>query len=180
MPLLRENTILVVIDIQAKLFPHMQEREALAEATVRAVRGCRALGVPILLTEQVPEALGPTIDEVRAALDGIAPIVKRAFSCCGESAFLGAIERAGRRDVLLSGIESHVCVYQTARDLIEKGHEVHVLADAVSSRRSRDREIALRRFEQMGARLATVEMVLFDLLREAGTDEFRKILKIVK
>ncbi|MFH1679344.1 MAG: hydrolase [Candidatus Eisenbacteria bacterium] len=180
MRLEREKTILVVIDIQTKLFAHMQEKEALAEAAVRAVRGCRALGVPILLTEQVPEALGPTIEEVRGEIEGKLPIVKRAFSCCGEGAFNKAIGDAGRRSVLLCGIESHVCVFQTARDLLEKEYEVHVLADAVSSRRASDRAIALRRFEQLGIGLATTEMVLFDLLGEAGTDEFRKVLKIVK
>jgi nicotinamidase-related amidase len=176
----KEDALLVVIDIQTKLFPHIHEGAAVAEAASRAIRGFRALGVPVLVTEQVPAALGPTIEELRKETEGIVPIEKSAFSCCGEKAFTAAIAATGRRKILLAGIESHVCVYQTARDLVEGGYEVYLLADAVSSRRESDRTIALRRLEQMGVRLFTVEMALFEILREAGTDDFRKILRIVK
>jgi nicotinamidase-related amidase len=180
MRLRREDALLVVIDIQTKLHVHMQDREAFTGAAARAIRGCRALGVPVLVTEQYPEGVGRTIDEIRVEIEGYAPILKTSFSCCGENAFVGAIEKSGRRQIVLCGIESHVCVYQTARDLLEKGYEVYLLADAVSSRHEKDREFALRALERMGVRLVTTEMALFDLLHVAGTDDFRKILKIVK
>jgi nicotinamidase-related amidase len=176
----KENALLVVIDIQKKLFPHIHGREEMAGAASRAIRGFRALGLPVLVTEQVPAALGPTIDELRREIEGIPPIEKSAFSCCGEKAFAAAVLASGRKKILLCGIESHVCVYQTALDLIEDGYEVYLLADAVSSRRESDRAIALRRLGQTGVRLSTVEMALFEILREAGTDDFRKVLRIVK
>ncbi len=180
MRLEKGNALLVVIDIQTKLFPHIHGGAGVAEAASRAIRGCRALGMPVLVTEQVPAALGPTIPELRGETEGIAPIEKSAFSCCGEKAFLDAVGASGRRKILLCGIESHVCVYQTALDLVAGGYEVYLLADAVSSRRKSDRTIALRRLEQMGVRLFSIEMALFEILREAGTDDFRKILRIVK
>ncbi len=180
MRLRRENALLVVIDLQAKLFPHIHDHDRIAEAAVRSIRGFRALEMPVLVTEQVPTALGPTIDPIRAETAGIEPIAKSAFSCCGEEKFNDAISKTGRQKILLLGIESHVCVYQTALDLIEGDYEVYLLADAVSSRRESDREIALRRLEQMGARLFTTEMALFEILRGAGGDDFRKILRIVK
>lgn len=176
----REETVLVVVDVQERLLPHIRKNEEMTEATVRLIRGCKALGVPIVVTEQYPQGLGPTTPAVKAEIEPWAPIVKASFSCCGEGAFNEAIRNAGRKDALLCGIETHVCVYQTARDLLEQGYRVHLVVDAVSSRRKIDRETAIRRMETMGAALTTVEMALFELLRVSGTAEFKAISKIVK
>lgn len=178
--LTRENALLVVVDVQERLLPHIRKNEELAAAVAKMIRGCRVLGVPVLVTEQYPEGLGPTIPSVAELVEPWEPIVKGTFSCCGEEPFPEAVKRAGRKDVLLCGIETHVCVYQTARDLLERGYRVHLLVDAVSSRKKIDRKTAIARMETMGASLATVEMALFEMLRVSGTDEFKRIIRIVK
>ena len=118
-----EKTLLVIVDIQDKLARVMPERDALVDSASRLIRGAIALGVPIVFTEQNPAGLGATVAELRGLLSG-EPIVKRAFSCCGEPAFLQALRASGRRQVLLAGIETHVFVYQTARDLRADGYDV--------------------------------------------------------
>jgi len=176
----RENAVLVVVDVQDRLLPHIRKHDDVTEAIARMIRGCKVLGVPILVTEQYPEGLGPTNELLKAEFETWEPIVKATFSCCGEIPFPEALEKTGRKDVLLCGIETHVCVYQTARDLIEKGYRVHLLVDGASSRRKIDRKTAIRRMESMGVHLCTVEMTLFEMLHVSGTDEFRKIVRIVK
>lgn len=176
----REKSLLVVIDVQERLLPVMSDPDRVLDRAVRAVKGCAALGVPILVTEQVPAALGPTVEALREALEPYEPITKDSFSCCGERAFVEAVDRIDPREVLLSGIESHVCVFQTARALIEAGRRVHILSDAVDSRDPENRAVALRRMEKEGAIPSSVEMALFEMLKGASAPEFRKIVKIVK
>lgn len=176
----RENALLLVIDIQEKLFPHIRRHDELAEAVGRMIRGCGVLGVPVLVTEQYPEGLGKTIASVAGEAGEETPLTKMTFSCCGEESITSAIAGTGRKDVILCGIETHVCVYQTARDLVEEGYRVHLLTDGVSSRRKNDRKTAIARIGSMGVLLCTVEMALFEMLHLSGTDEFRKIIRIVK
>ena len=135
--------------------------------------------MPILWAEQNPQGLGATVREIASLLPG-RPIPKRSFSCCGESRFMQALTDLGRRQVLLAGIEAHVCVYQTAMDLMERGFEVHVVADAVSSRTILNKDIALRTMRDAGASITSVETALFELLRVAEGEKFKEILKIVK
>jgi nicotinamidase-related amidase len=178
--LAKETTILVVIDVQGNLAHAMVEKETLFENVKKLIQGARLLEIPIIVTEQYPKGLGPTIPELLSLLPDVQPVSKVAFSCCGEAAFLNALEGANRNQVLVAGIETHVCVYQTTRDLLRRGYEVEIVADAVSSRKASDREIGLARMRDLGARLGSVEMVLFELMQEAGGATFKELQKIVK
>jgi nicotinamidase-related amidase len=175
-----DSTVLVVIDVQDKLFRVMPEREALAASLRKLVRGAQVLGVPVILTEQNPKGLGPTIPELAELVPGIQPIPKFSFSCCGEERFRRELEALGRRQVLLAGIELHICVYQTALDLLASGYEVQVVADCVTTRLLENREIGLTKLRDSGAGLTTAEMALFELLKTAEGDVFKEISRIVK
>jgi nicotinamidase-related amidase len=175
-----DSTVLVVIDVQDKLFRVMPEREALAASLRKLVRGAQVLGVPVILTEQNPKGLGPTIAELADLMPGIQPIPKFSFSCCGEERFRRELEALGRRQVLLAGIELHICVYQTALDLLASGYEVQVVADCVTTRLLENREIGLMRLRDAGVSLTTAEMALFELLKTAEGDVFKEISRIVK
>ncbi len=175
------NTALVIIDVQVKLAQVMLQKEALIDALQRLVRGAQVLNLPILWNEQLPEKLGPTVPEVAELLaESTQPIAKASFSCCGNPPFMQALKTANRQQILLAGIESHVCVYQTGLDLLNLGYEVHVVADAVSSRTPENRQLGLTRLQQAGAALSSVEMALFELLRVAEGPQFKEIAKIVK
>jgi len=174
-----ENAVLIVVDVQGKLARLMHEAEALFNNLSRLIRGATVLGLPVVATEQNPEGLGPTVEEVRRHLP-MAPIPKMAFSCCGEPAVVDALEATGRPQVLLCGIETHICVYQTARDLLARGREVHVVADAVSSRTPRNRDIGLEKMRAAGAQVTSVETALFEMVEVAEGPAFKQILEIVK
>ena len=175
----RDETALVVIDVQVKLMRAIHAREALVESLGKLVRGMAVLDVPIVWTEQNPDGLGPTVPEIAELLPG-RPISKLSFSCCGEPAFADAVERLGRGQLVLAGIESHVCVWQTAADLLAMGREVHVCADAVSSRTPENKAIGLQKARDAGAALTSVEAALFELLGVADGPAFKQILQIVK
>ena len=177
--LTRDDAVLLVVDVQGKLARLMHEADALFDHLSRLVRGAKVLEVPVLATEQNPKGLGPTVEEVRPHLPS-PPLPKMAFSCCGEAAVVEALEATGRRQVLLAGIETHICVYQTARDLLARGWEVHVVADAVSSRSVRNREVGLAKMRAAGAEVTSVETALFEMLETAEGPAFKQILEIVK
>ena len=174
------QTVFVLVDVQGKLASLMQDRDSLYRNLDMLLRGMLALRVPVIWMEQIPEKMGPTIPELAAHLDGMTPIAKSSFSCCGSDAFLQALKQTGARQVVLAGIETHVCVYQTTRDLLDLGLEVDVVADAVSSRSATTRDIALRRIAAAGAGLTSAESILFELMRTAEHPAFRDVLKIVK
>ncbi|UCG63041.1 MAG: hydrolase [Candidatus Zixiibacteriota bacterium] len=176
----KDNAVLVVIDIQGKLATLMHHRGTLFQNAVRMIQGAGVLGIPIIWTEQLPDKLGETSPEIKAALKGEQPLVKKAFSCCGDDAFLKRIVAVGRKQVLLTGIETHICVYQTAVDLIRSGYEVYVVQDAVSSRIESNYDLGIERMKDAGAILTSVEMSLFEMLRVAEGDQFRQIVRIVK
>ena len=175
-----ENTALVVIDVQGKLSRLMYEKEKLFENLQKIITGARILEIPVVLTEQNPEGLGSTIPEVADLLPDVQPISKFSFSCCGEKSFVRELEALKRKQVLIAGIESHVCVYQTAMDLLGAGYEVQIVADAVSSRTAENRELGLEKMKSEGARLTGAEMALFELLRVAEGAKFKELLKVVK
>ena len=175
----RSDCVLVVVDVQEKLAATMPDRDELVRRLLVLIRGARILGIPVWLTEQIPEKLGATLAEIREAA-GAAPIGKSTFSCMGCGEFRERVEAAFRRTFLVCGIEAHVCVYQTARDLLQAGLEVEVVADAVASRDPANRGLALDRLARIGVGIASTEMLLFDLLGKAGTEEFRAILRLVK
>jgi nicotinamidase-related amidase len=175
-----EQTLLVIIDVQGKLAQLMYEKEKLFESLQKAIKGARVLGIPIIWLEQNPEGLGPTIPEIASLLNGMKPISKFSFSCCGDDRFVDALNLLNRKQVLLAGIEAHVCVYQTAADLVALGYEVQVVTDAVSSRTKENREIGLQKMHDVGASLTSMETALFELLKTAKTESFKEIARIVK
>ena len=175
-----ETSLLVVIDIQGTLARIAADCELLFESARKLIQGARVFHLPIIVTEQIPEKLGSTVPEVDELLDGIGKIPKETFSCCNNAAFMEAFNRANRQQILLCGIESHICVYQTAIDLLSQGYEVHVVADAVSSRTAQNREIGISKMIHAGANLTSTETVLFELLKTAGSGKFKDIFKIVK
>ncbi|MEA3459839.1 MAG: hydrolase, partial [Chloroflexota bacterium] len=160
-----ENTVLLIIDIQGKLVRSMYEKEALIGNLQKIIRGARILGIPILWTEQNPEGLGPTMPEIACLLSNLQPIPKLSFSCCSNKRFMQELKALSRKQVLMAGIEAHICVYQTAMDLLNLGYEVQVVADAVSSRTAENREIGLEKIRDGGASLTSVETALFELLK---------------
>jgi nicotinamidase-related amidase len=173
----RRRTGLVVVDMQEAFRPTVADFDSVAAAVATLVQGARALDLPILLTEQYPKGLGETVPEVAIHLpEGVKPIEKLTFSAVEADGF-----RLGDRDqALLCGVESHVCVNQTALDLLEKGVEVQVARDAVGSRTVDNWELGLHRMERAGAVLTSVETALFELLRRAGTEEFKRVQELVK
>jgi nicotinamidase-related amidase len=176
-----KNTILVVIDVQGLLVQVMNERQNLVDNLQKLIKGIQALGIPILWLEQNPARMGETTPEIRVLLSGNQSVLeKMSFSCCGEPKFMHNIEALGRQQIILAGIETHVCVYQTAADLLARGFEVQIAADAVSSRRACDKTVGLDRMRAAGARIACMEMILFELLRTAIHPAFKSILKIIK
>lgn len=180
----RSHTLVLVIDVQEKLARAMAEerRERAPREAARLVEGARILGVPVLATEQYPEGLGPTVPAVRAALDAAEAqtITKTSFDACAEPAFLAALDAIAPRAVVVAGMESHICVLQSARALVARGVRVVLACDAIAARTEENRSIGLAASERLGAELASVELVLFDLLGRAGTDEFRAVSKLVR
>lgn len=176
----KDECALIVIDVQGRLATLMHHREELFANVVRMIRGAGVLGLPIIWTEQLPDKLGETSPEIRKELAGLTPLIKKSFSCCGDDGFLEELSRVGRKQLLLTGIETHVCVYQTALDLLASGHEVYLVSDAVSSRIESNYHLGIERMKAAGAVLTSVEMSLFELLRVAEGDQFKRIIEIVK
>lgn len=175
-----DNTVTVLIDIQGKLASLMYDRDNFYENLTRLIRGAKTIGLPIIWNEQLPDKLGPTIQEVSSLLADNEPLPKNCFSCCGNPEFNTRLKSLKRKQVLLAGMESHVCVYQTALDLLKNGYEVSVVADAVSSRSAENRRIGIDAMRDAGALVTSVEMALFEMLVVAEGDIFREIVKIVK
>jgi nicotinamidase-related amidase len=180
MKLDRSRAALVVVDVQEAFRPAVLDFERVAASVATLVRGARVLGLPTLVTEQYPKGLGRTVPEVAEHLDEVEPIEKLCFSAAEAGEFAERLSASGRDQVLLGGIESHVCVNQTADDLLRSGSEVHVAQDAVSSRSEENRALGLHKMETAGAVITSVETALFELLRAAGTPEFKEIQKLVK
>lgn len=174
-----KDAMLLVVDFQGKLARIVQESEAVIAAAGKLIRGARLFELPIVHTEQNPDGLGGTVGEIADLLEGEA-LAKLAFSCWQEPRIRQAVEQTARRQVLLCGIEAHVCVFQTGADLLEAGFEVHVVADAVSSRTERNRRIALDRLAAAGAQITSVETALFELMHVARGERFKRLLAIVK
>ncbi|MFN2443072.1 MAG: hydrolase [Thermoanaerobaculia bacterium] len=179
----RSQALLAIIDVQEKFSGVIDGFDPLRRNVERLIRGCHILGVPLAMTEQYPKGLGETVAELKTTLEqtyATKPAQKMCFSGQACDEFANQLVSAGRKQILLAGIETHVCIWQTAIDLLDAGYDVFIVADAVSSRTAFNREIALRRLEAEGAKLTTTEMVLFEMTVEAGTEEFRAISKLVK
>ena len=175
-----QDSVLIIVDVQGRLAHRMHRKEDLFEQLGKLIQGAQVLSVPILWVEQNPEGLGPTIPEIADLLSDVEPIPKLSFSCCGCDQFRQALRFLSRRQILIAGIETHVCVYQTAVDLLSSGYEVQIVADAVSSRTEENKQIGLSRIGDAGAKLTSTEMALFEMLKVAQGAQFKEILNIVK
>lgn len=176
----KEETLLVLVDVQGKLARIVHESESMIEQLVKLIRGLRMLDVPVVWLEQYPEGLGPTVEEVAQWMTGIQPIRKRSFNACETEPFTRAVKATGRRQILVAGIETHICVYQTATGLQELGYEVQVVADAVSSRTFANKQIGLEKMKAAGIAWTSVETALFELMRMAEGDTFKQIIQLLK
>ena len=176
----KDNTAFVIIDIQDRLFPHIFNHEELERNVRVLIKGLNLLKVPIVVTEQYSKGLGHTIPTVMDTIDNLNPIEKITFSCCEESRFLNVLNKLNKKYIILAGIEAHVCILQTAMDLVENGYYPVLVEDCVSSRKVIDKNIAVARMRQEGAIITTYESLLLELCRVAGTDTFRKISSLIK
>jgi len=179
-----ESTLILVVDVQERLAAVMPEptMESLVANTLVLLETSRLLGVKVLASEQYPKGLGPTVPALAAMLVdlGVAPMPKTTFDACSDLAIARALADASPRAVVLVGMEAHVCVFQTARELVKRGYATYVVADAVCSRRDENRTLGLALAERAGAIAIPTESVAFDLLERAGTDAFKTISKLVK
>jgi nicotinamidase-related amidase len=175
-----EEAVLVMVDFQGRLAEIVDRKALVIPNALRLVKGCQALGVPVLLTLQVPEKLGPMPAELAETLGDTAPIPKVVFSALREPDFLLALRQSGRTQVILTGIEAHVCVLQTGLDLLDAGYTVHALSDGMFSRTAENHALALKRLHDAGATISSVEMALFELIRTSVHPQFRTISGLIK
>jgi nicotinamidase-related amidase len=183
MTLAREHTALVLCDVQERLFPAMDadHREEVMRNIKVLATSARRLAVPILVTEQYPKGLGHTLQELLDTLGpGVEPTEKVAFSCCAAGAFRSRLEATRARQVVLTGIQAHVSVLMSALDLISLGYAVQVAADAVTSRTQANWRLAMDQLRQAGVVVTATESVLFQLLRQADTEEFRELARLIR
>lgn len=174
------NTVLLLIDFQEKLFSVMHDKEKMLRNIVKLIKGIQVLEIPIILTEQYPKGLGPTIPEIKELIPNVKPIEKVCFNCCDEASFGEALGSLKRKQVLIAGIETHICVYQTAMALARTGYEVQVVSDGVSSRDMENKLVALFKMGAAGISPTTTETALFELLKVAKGDKFKQISSVVK
>ena len=175
-----DNSVLLVVDVQGKLARLMHDSQAMIGQQKLLIEACKVLSVPIVWAEQLPEKLGPTVDELQAPLADHRPIAKSSFGCCQNPDLMASIEKHSPRHVLLAGIEAHVCVWQTAASLLSQGLSVHAITDAISARMASNKSVGLARMEQAGAKTSSVEMVLFEMMGEATHPQFRTISGLIK
>ena len=174
----RENTALVVIDVQERLYPHISGNEGMATEIIRLVKFADILGIPVVHAEQFK--LGPTIAPIAAALGDRTPVIKETFGCFGCADFAEQLPGLRGGTLVLVGIETHVCVLQTSMEALKLGYRVQVAADAAGSRSPYNKEIGLRRLAAAGVEVTVTESVMFELMGRSNTDEFRKVLALLK
>jgi len=175
-----QDCCLIVIDVQGKLAQLMHNTESLFRNIQILIKAFKILELPIIWTQQVPEALGPTIASIAELLKDIKPLNKASFSCCGRHDFVDALQQNSRKQVILCGIETHICIYQTALDLYRQHYTVQVVADAVSSRTLQNKNVAMQKMQSVGIEMTTTEMALFEIVKTADHPKFKQIAKLVK
>jgi nicotinamidase-related amidase len=175
-----DDVALIAIDLQEKLIPSISQSERVIDRTARLLRFARELNIPVLWTEQYPRGLGPTVASIAEALTGCTPMEKTVFGCMGHPPFQKALDRLGRRQLLLTGIEGHICVMQTALGALSEHYEVFVVRDAIGSSTEDELKAGVDRMEKAGATIVTTQMAMFELLGEAGTPEFKRVRPLLK
>lgn len=178
--LVKENTGLVVIDIQGKLANIVHDSELLLSNTIKLIKGAQALGLPVLCLEQNPEKLGSTATELGNVLSPVQPISKYTFDGCKQQSFIQAVKNANISTWLVCGIEAHICVYQTTLSLMNSGFDVELVSDCVSSRTVFNKELAISKLASKGIGITSLEMCLYELLGDCRSEEFKEILNLIK
>ena len=173
----KNESCLLIIDVQERLVPVMAEPRKVIDGCARLIRGAGLLNIPVIVTEQYPKGLGETIFDVREAASKDSFFAKTSFSAVSEPGFLDRLNALSKKQVVLAGVEAHVCVFQTGVELMENGFDVFFVADASSSRTAENEKTARRRFSAEGIPVVSIEMVLFEWLRKSGTPEFKEIQK---
>ena len=176
----KEKTALLIIDLQERILPVIRNYETVLENTVKLIKGFKAMQLPVYFAEQYPNGLGPTSQKILEELSGFTAYQKMSFSCFGAENIFDEFHKKKLSQIVICGVESHVCVQQTVLDLMANGYQINVAADAVSSRKEIDYNIALKRMRTLGAEITTAESILFELLEICGTPEFKEVSKIVK
>ena len=175
-----ETTAMVLVDVQGALAQIMFERGRLMANLVKLVKGMKLLDVPVIWVEQNPRHLGPTVPELATLFTDIGPISKMSFSCCGSNEFVKTLNALKRTQIVVAGIETHVCIYQTARDLVRLDCEVEVVGDATSSRAPECHDLGLGRIRQCNIAVTTAETILLEMLRTADAPQFKEMLRVIK
>jgi len=175
-----EKAVLLVIDIQGKLAHLMYKKNELIRNISTLVQAAPLLEVPIIVTEQAPDKIGPTIPEIAKLLEEDLRSPKNSFSCCGDNPFTQRLEALNRRQVIVTGIETHVCVYQTVYDLLKRDYQVQVVADAVSSRSDLNKHLGLERIKSLSASITSTEMIICELLKTCEHSQFKKVVQLIK
>ena len=176
----KETSALLIIDMQERILPVIRNYEFVLENTIKLIKGYKAMQLPIYFTEQYPKGLGLTSSKVLEELSGYTAYQKMSFSCSDAENLFDELHKKKLSQIVVCGVESHVCVQQTVLDLIANDHQINLAADAVSSRKEIDYKIALDRMRKFGAEVTTTESILFELLEVCGTPEFKEVSKIVK
>jgi len=176
----KENTGLLIIDVQEKLMQVMGKKEGVIENINRLLLLSKLFDLPVILTEQYPKWLGPTLPELTESLLAYEPITKFHFNCCDLAAFNNRLDSEDLTNIIITGVESHICVFQTCLSIIERGYKVHVPQDAVDSRTEENWRVGLDLMKQAGAVITSTETVIYQILKKTGTKEFKKMLKVMR
>jgi len=176
----KEDSVLLIIDIQERLAVVMKEKDRVVRNTQHLIELAKMINLPVVVTEQYPKGLGRTVPELQTAIPDYKPIEKVAFNCCNEPAFLSEIKKLGKKKVIITGMETHICVLQTTIGLLKEGLTPYVVQDAICSRTDENRRTGIEYMRDAGAVVTCTETVLFQLLKVAGTEEFKKISQRIK
>ena len=177
----KEGSVLIIFEMQERLLPAVHEHKEVLKNVRNMVRSARILGIPIILTEQYPKGLGPTVPELMEVLgEDVEPVEKLSFSAFGSDEFRSRLKDLDAKTLMLCGLETHICINQTAHDALQEGYRVHVLKDATSSRTKKNKKAGLKKMQHSGVVITTTEMALYELMEVAKTDEFNDILKVLK
>lgn len=175
-----ENAVLLVVDLQESFRKHLPDIANLTRNVSILVEAAKIIKTPVIVTEQYPQGLGKTLAEITACMGDHQYFEKTAFSCCGATGFMDGLKELKRKQVIVCGIEAHVCVNQTVHDLIQEGYQVHVVADAIASRAPKNKEYGLSKMLSSGAIISCLETALFELLYESGTEQFKSVQRLIR
>ncbi len=176
----KEEAVLLIVDFQERLAAIMKEKEKVVKSCQHLLELAKMQGIPVVVTEQYPKGLGRTVPELQSAVPDYKPIEKTVFNCCGEPAFVADIKKLGKKQIIMTGMETHICVLQTTIGLLQLGFTVHAVQDAICSRTQDNWNTGIAFMRDAGAVVTCTETVLFQLLKVAGTDEFKRISQRIK